>query len=162
VRIPRDSEALYLLQQVRDEAHRFAITYHRQLRGKKMTTSVLDDVPGLGPTRRRRLLKEFGSVKKLRELDEQQLLALPWLPDAVTTTRRATGWSSTCAPVTSSTVSPVRRTSCTVRARGRVCSFSMLPTTCSFDGTKGAGAAIRCRTPSASWTGSPASARWWS
>jgi len=83
VRIPRDSEALYLLQQVRDEAHRFAITYHRQLRGKKMTTSVLDDVPGLGPTRRRRLLKEFGSVKKLRELDEQQLLALPWLPDAV-------------------------------------------------------------------------------
>ena len=49
VRIPRDSEALYLLQQVRDEAHRFAITYHRQLRGKKMTASVLDDVPGLGP-----------------------------------------------------------------------------------------------------------------
>ena len=49
VRIPRDSEALYLLQQVRDEAHRFAITYHRQLRDKKMTTSVLDDVPGLGP-----------------------------------------------------------------------------------------------------------------
>ncbi len=83
VRIPRDSEALYLLQQVRDEAHRFAITYHRQLRDKKMTTSVLDDVPGLGPTRKKRLLKEFGSVKKLRELDEQQLLALPWLPDAV-------------------------------------------------------------------------------
>ena len=53
VRIPRDSEALYLLQQVRDEAHRFAITYHRQLRDKKMTRSVLDDVPGLGPTRRR-------------------------------------------------------------------------------------------------------------
>src|SRR4051812_1014610 len=83
VRIPRDSEALYLLQQVRDEAHRFAITYHRQLRGKKMTTSVLDDVPGLGPTRKTRLLKEFGSVKKLRELDESELLGLPWLPDAV-------------------------------------------------------------------------------
>ena len=49
MRIPRDSEALYLLQQVRDEAHRFAITYHRQLRDKKMTRSVLDDVPGLGP-----------------------------------------------------------------------------------------------------------------
>ena len=49
VRIPRDSEALYLLQQVRDEAHRFAITYHRQLRGKKMTTSVIDGVVGLGP-----------------------------------------------------------------------------------------------------------------
>ena len=49
VRIPRDSEALYLLQQIRDEAHRFAITYHRQLRDKKMTRSILDDVPGLGP-----------------------------------------------------------------------------------------------------------------
>ena len=83
VRIPRDSEALYLLQQVRDEAHRFAITYHRQLRGKKMTTSVLDGVAGLGPTRKQRLLKEFGSVKKLRELDEAELVALPWLPDAV-------------------------------------------------------------------------------
>jgi excinuclease ABC subunit C len=83
VRIPRDSEALYLLQQVRDEAHRFAITYHRQLRGKKMTRSVLDDVPGLGPGRRARLLKEFGSVKRLRELDEADLVALSWLPDAV-------------------------------------------------------------------------------
>ena len=68
VRIPRDSEALYLLQQVRDEAHRFAITYHRQLREKKMTQSVLDDVPGPRADRvARRLLKEFGSVKKLRE-----------------------------------------------------------------------------------------------
>jgi excinuclease ABC subunit C len=83
VRIPRDSEALYLLQQVRDEAHRFAITYHRQLRAKKMTTSVLDGVPGLGPTRKARLLKEFGSVKKLRELDEGTFVALTWLPDPV-------------------------------------------------------------------------------
>ncbi len=83
VRIPRDSESLYLLQQVRDEAHRFAITYHRQLRGKKMTQSVLDDVPGLGKTRRARLLKEFGSLKKVRELEETDLLALSWLPDTV-------------------------------------------------------------------------------
>jgi len=83
VRIPRDSEALYLLQQVRDEAHRFAITYHRQLRGKKMTTSVLDGIAGLGPSRKRRLLKEFGSVKKLRELDEEQFVALTWLPEPV-------------------------------------------------------------------------------
>jgi len=83
VRIPRDSEALYLLQQVRDEAHRFAITYHRQLREKKMTKSVLDDVPGLGPVRRARLLKEHGSVKKLRELTEDELVAIPWLPDRV-------------------------------------------------------------------------------
>jgi excinuclease ABC subunit C len=83
VQIPRDSEALYLLQQVRDEAHRFAITYHRQLRGKKMTRSVLDDVPGLGPGRRARLLKQFGSVKHLRELEPSELVALTWLPDRV-------------------------------------------------------------------------------
>jgi excinuclease ABC subunit C len=83
VRIPRDSEALYLLQQVRDEAHRFAITYHRSLRDKAMTRSVLDDVAGLGPTRRRRLLKQFGSVKALRQLSEEDLVALSWLPDAV-------------------------------------------------------------------------------
>jgi excinuclease ABC subunit C len=83
VRIPRDSEALYLLQQVRDEAHRFAITYHRQLRDKKMTKSILDDVPGLGPTRKTRLLREFGSVKKLRALEEAELVGVPWLPEAV-------------------------------------------------------------------------------
>jgi excinuclease ABC subunit C len=83
VRIPRDSEALYLLQQVRDEAHRFAITYHRQLRDKKMTKSVLDDVPGLGPVRRARLVKEFGSVKRLRALTEDELVAIPWLPERV-------------------------------------------------------------------------------
>ena len=83
VRIPRDSEALYLLQQVRDEAHRFAITYHRQLRGKGMTRSLLDDVPGLGPSRRTRLLKQFKSVKRLRDEPLEALLALTWLPDAV-------------------------------------------------------------------------------
>jgi excinuclease ABC subunit C len=85
IRIPRDSEALYLLQQVRDEAHRFAITYHRQLRGKKMTTSELDGVAGLGPGRKTRLMRELGSVKKLRELPEETFLALTWLPDAVGT-----------------------------------------------------------------------------
>ena len=83
VRIARDSEALYLLQQVRDEAHRFAITYHRQLRDKKMTKSVLDDVPGLGPVRRRRLLKELGSVKRMRAMSEDDLRAVSWLPDPV-------------------------------------------------------------------------------
>ena len=83
VRIARDSEALYLLQQIRDEAHRFAITYHRQLRGKTMTKSALDDVPGLGPVRRARLLKEFGSVKKLRACTEDELAAVSWLPAPV-------------------------------------------------------------------------------
>jgi excinuclease ABC subunit C len=67
LRIPRDAEALYLLQQVRDEAHRFAITYHRQLRSKSMVDSVLDEVPGIGPKRKKDLLKRFGSLKKLRE-----------------------------------------------------------------------------------------------
>ncbi|MGH9040042.1 MAG: excinuclease ABC subunit UvrC, partial [Acidimicrobiia bacterium] len=83
IRIPRDSEALYLLQGVRDEAHRFAITYHRTLRGKTMTRSALDDVPGLGPTRRKRLLKEFGSVKRIRAMSEEELAAIPWLPARV-------------------------------------------------------------------------------
>lgn len=67
VRIPRGEEALYLLQRVRDEAHRFAITYHRKLRGKRMVDSVLDDVEGVGPTRKKALLRRFGSLKRLRE-----------------------------------------------------------------------------------------------
>jgi excinuclease ABC subunit C len=83
VRIPRDSEALYLLQTARDEAHRFAIGYHRRLRERHATRSVLDDVAGLGPTRRARLLREFGSVKRLRELEADELVALPWLPERV-------------------------------------------------------------------------------
>lgn len=67
IQIPRDAEALYLLQQVRDEAHRFAITYHRQLRSKSMLDSTLDDVPGIGAKRKRDLLRRFGSLKKIRE-----------------------------------------------------------------------------------------------
>jgi excinuclease ABC subunit C len=72
--LPRTSEGLYLLQRVRDEAHRFAITFHRQRRSKAMTHSVLDDVPGLGEVRRKALLRQFGSVKRLRaaEVDEIQ------------------------------------------------------------------------------------------
>jgi excinuclease ABC subunit C len=83
VRIPRQSEALYLLQQIRDEAHRFAITYHRQLRNKRMTRSVLDDIPGLGPTRKKRLTKELGGVAGVKRATVEELQALPWLPDAV-------------------------------------------------------------------------------
>jgi len=73
IRIPRDAEALYLLQQVRDEAHRFAITYHRQLRSKSMIDSILDEVPGIGPKRKRDLLKRFGSLKKIREAGADSL-----------------------------------------------------------------------------------------
>ena len=85
VRIPRQSEALYLLQRIRDEAHRFAITYHRQLRDKRMTTSVLDGIPGLGPTRQKRLRKELGGVAGVRAASLADLKALPWLPDPVAT-----------------------------------------------------------------------------
>ncbi len=81
--IPRQSEALYLLQRLRDESHRFAITYHRQLRDKRMTKSILDDIPGLGPTRRDRLVKQFGGVRAVRQASLEDLLALSWLPDAV-------------------------------------------------------------------------------
>jgi excinuclease ABC subunit C len=83
VRIPRGSEALYLLQRIRDEAHRFAITYHRQLRGKRMTTSVLDGIPGLGETRRKRLVKELGGVTAVKQASLDELKRLSWLPDAV-------------------------------------------------------------------------------
>ena len=102
IRIPRDSPALYLLQQVRDEAHRFAITYHRSLRDKKMTASVLDEVPGLGPNRRTKLLKQFGSVKQIREQDLETLQALTWLPRAVATDL----YSRLKGEVMPSTVSP--------------------------------------------------------
>lgn len=80
IRIPRDEEALYLLQQVRDEAHRFAITYHRNLRSKRMVDSVLDEVPGIGPTRKKVLLKKFGSLKQIREAGPDELAEL--LPEA--------------------------------------------------------------------------------
>ena len=83
IRLPRRSEALYLLQRIRDESHRFAIGYHRQLRDKRMTTSVLDGVAGLGPTRRTRLLKELGGTAAVKRASLEQLSALPWLPEAV-------------------------------------------------------------------------------
>lgn len=75
--LPRTSEGLYLLQRVRDEAHRFAITHHRQRRGKAMTASVLDGVPGLGPARKKALLTAFGSVRKLRAAPVDAVAAVP-------------------------------------------------------------------------------------
>ncbi len=71
--IPRSAEALYLLQQVRDEAHRFAVTYHRKLRSKSMIDSILDDVPGIGAVRKKQLLRQFGSLKRMREADRESL-----------------------------------------------------------------------------------------
>lgn len=75
--LPRRSEALYLLQRVRDEAHRFAIGYHRSKRSKRMTASALDAVPGLGETRRRALVTHFGSLARLREASIEELIAVP-------------------------------------------------------------------------------------
>ncbi|MGV3206645.1 excinuclease ABC subunit UvrC [Corynebacterium sp. 11266D000AW] len=71
--LPRNSQALYLLQQIRDEAHRFAITYHRQQRSARMRSSVLDSIPGLGPQRRKDLVKHFGSVKKLKQASVEEI-----------------------------------------------------------------------------------------
>jgi excinuclease ABC subunit C len=81
--VPRGSDALYLLQALRDEAHRFAISFHRQRRGARMTESVLDGIPGLGPTRQKRLLEHYGTLRDLRSADLQELLEVSWLPDAV-------------------------------------------------------------------------------
>jgi excinuclease ABC subunit C len=75
--LPRTSEGLYLLQRVRDEAHRFAITHHRQRRSKSMVESVLDQVPGLGEVRRKLLLAHFGSLKKLRAATVEEIAAVP-------------------------------------------------------------------------------------
>lgn len=81
--LPRSSEGLYLLQRVRDEAHRFAITYHRAKRSKTVKESALDTVPGLGPARRQALLKHFGSVKKLREATAAEMCEVPGIGPAI-------------------------------------------------------------------------------
>jgi excinuclease ABC subunit C len=73
LRIPRGEEALYLLQQVRDEAHRFAVGHHRKLRGRRMVGSALDTIPGVGPARRQALLRRFGSMARMREAQVEEL-----------------------------------------------------------------------------------------
>ncbi|MCW2637972.1 MAG: uvrC [Dactylosporangium sp.] len=75
--LPRTSEGLYLLQRVRDEAHRFAITYHRQKRSKRMIASDLDTVPGLGDVRRKALLRHFGSLKRLKAATVEEIIEVP-------------------------------------------------------------------------------------
>ncbi|CAM2741821.1 excinuclease ABC subunit UvrC [Corynebacterium jeikeium] len=75
--VPRNSPALYLVQNLRDEAHRFAITFHRQQRSARMRRSKLDDIPGLGPKRRKQLVKEFGSVMRVKQASVEDIAALP-------------------------------------------------------------------------------------
>ncbi len=75
--LPNGSPSLYLVKRVRDEAHRFAIEYHRELRGKAMTASVLDEIPGVGPKRKKALLKHFGGIRKLRAASAEEIAAVP-------------------------------------------------------------------------------------
>jgi excinuclease ABC subunit C len=79
----RNSNALFLLQRVRDEAHRFAITYHRQLRHRERLRSVLDGIPGVGPTRRRVLLRHFGSVRRICAAGVDELAQVPGISAAL-------------------------------------------------------------------------------
>ena len=81
--VPRGSEALFMLQVIRDEAHRFANTFHRQLRGKRMKVSGLDGIAGLGAARKEKLMQVFGSMKSLREASVEEILALSGLPQVV-------------------------------------------------------------------------------
>jgi excinuclease ABC subunit C len=83
VLLPVTSPALYLVQRIRDEAHRFAIGYHRNLRAKRAVRSVLDDLPGVGPRRKRELLKVFGSAKRVREAPVEQIAAVPTIGRAL-------------------------------------------------------------------------------
>ena len=75
--LPANSQALYLLQRLRDEAHRFAITYHRKLRAKSQTKSVLDELPGVGPARKRALLRVFGSARQMRSATVDEIASVP-------------------------------------------------------------------------------------
>jgi excinuclease ABC subunit C len=81
--LPPTSQALYLVQRLRDEAHRFAITYHRDLRSKRQTHSAFDDLEGVGPKRRRALLRVFGSAKRVREAPVEQIAAVPGIGAAL-------------------------------------------------------------------------------
>ncbi len=88
--LPATSPALYLVQRLRDEAHRFAITYHRDLRAKRSVRSAFDDLPGVGPKRKRELLKVFGSIKRVREAPVEQIAAVPGISRALAERIKAT------------------------------------------------------------------------
>jgi excinuclease ABC subunit C len=83
IRIPRGSDSLFLLQRIRDEAHRFANTFHRESRSKRMIASTLEGIDGLGEARAKRLIKELGSVKAIRASSLEELGAISWLPEKV-------------------------------------------------------------------------------
>ena len=105
--LPRSSEGLYLLQRIRDEAHRFAIAYHRSKRSKRMTASALDAVRGLGETRRKALVTHFGSVARLRQASVEEITAVPGIGaataaavlEALTGATDSVGWGAPAEPV---------------------------------------------------------------
>jgi len=88
--LPRNSQGLYLVQRIRDEAHRFAITFHRQLRGKRGIQSTLDEVEGIGPKRKRALIRKFGSVRAIREAAVDDVAATPGMTRALAEKVKAT------------------------------------------------------------------------
>jgi excinuclease ABC subunit C len=88
--LPRDSQALFLVQRVRDEAHRFAVTFHRTRRSKASFHSKLDDVPGIGPKKKKALIKEFGSVRGIRDASVEELAAVDGITPALATQIKAT------------------------------------------------------------------------
>ena len=97
--LPATSGALYLVQRLRDEAHRFAITYHRDLRAKATVHSAFDDLPGVGPKRKRALLRVFGSAKRVREAPVEQIAAVPGIgPRLAATIKETTRGANRRAP----------------------------------------------------------------
>ncbi|MDY2625537.1 MAG: excinuclease ABC subunit UvrC [Coriobacteriales bacterium] len=87
--LPTGSPSLYLVKQVRDESHRFAITFHRELRGKGMTVSILDGIDNLGPKRKKALMRRFGSIKRMREASLEELMEVPGINEQIATDVKA-------------------------------------------------------------------------
>ena len=83
--LPRNSQSLYLVQRIRDEAHRFAITYHRNLRSKRSTVSTIDMVTGIGPKRKRMLMRRFGTLKGIKEAPVEEIAAMPGMTRSLAT-----------------------------------------------------------------------------
>jgi len=84
--LPRNSNGLYLVQRIRDEAHRFAITFHRKLRSNRSVASQLDLIPGIGPTRKKYLIKHFGSISKIRAASMEEIKAVPGMSEKLANT----------------------------------------------------------------------------
>jgi len=105
--LSRRSQGLYLLQRIRDEAHRFAITYHRQKRSRRLSTSVVEDIPGVGPVRRKALMRAFGSLTRLRKATQEELAAVPGITDELAGVIRSHLASETVVPAVNVTTGEV-------------------------------------------------------